>query len=178
MRVGRVDLTQSGAYALRGRFAISAFPTMLFFVPPSGEGEGSDALIYKFQGKRVLENFEAFALGGWRETAIYDPLAQPPPSPPPSVTQTLTKLVRKHYLLFGVLAAAMVFGLAILPLCVGRERGSTPGSSQAALSPDRTYGNVPLSQQQSRRGRRAGSTPSPDRTYGNVPLSQQKPHAE
>lgn len=178
--MGRVDLTQSSAYALRERFAISAFPTLLFFVPPSGEGEGGDVQIYKFQGKRVLENLEAFARGGWRELDIYDPLAQPPPSPPPTFSQTIAKIVRKHYLLFGILAFALVFGLVIAPLCFSRsdKRSSASHAAQAGPSLDRSFGNVPLSQQEPQHGRRAPPVHSADRTYGNVPLSQQKPHVD
>jgi len=38
---------------------------------------------------------------------------------------------------------------------------------------DRTYGNVPLSQQEAQRAASPRAAPAP-RTFGNVPLSQQK----
>ncbi len=49
-----------------------------------------------------------------------------------------------------------------------RARPMPAAASAAAGSPDRTFGNVPLSEQDS----------SPDRTFGNVPLSQQRPKAD
>jgi hypothetical protein len=53
-------------FARLERFAIRAFPMLLYF-PPASEA------IYKYSGKRELEALTTYAKGGWKETDAFDP---------------------------------------------------------------------------------------------------------
>ena len=104
VRVCRVDLTKKESSQLKNRFAVRAFPTLLFF-PPGTED------IYKFTGKRQLEPLVEFAAGGWKETEIYDPSKVPPPPPRKSFTEALWGLIVRNRIIFGLLGASMVLGI-------------------------------------------------------------------
>ena len=179
VRIVKVDLTRSGADELKVRFAIRAFPTLLFFPP----GDTDD--IYRYSGKRELEPLTAYAGGGWKETDLFDPSKEPPPPPRKSTSEQLWSLVERNRLPFGFLGIAMVIGIiarVAIDYCGGSKKpvrhiSALPRSRPAASagSPDRSFGNVPLSMQTPGD---AGSSASPDRSFGNVPLFQQKPHAE
>lgn len=204
----------STASTIKERFAIRAFPTLLYF-PPASEA------IYKYSGKRELEALTTYAKGGWKETDAFDPSKEPPLPPRQSFTEQLWSLVTgKGRWLFGFMGISIAIGIGVLlcasprqhisaccpasslsllvPFprsslfsfsgfvefgehCLALRRCSTgkaparqalpkpPDAAAAASSPDRTFGNVPLSQQQ--RG-------TPSRSFDNVPLSQQRAKAD
>jgi len=175
VRICRVDLTKSGASDLGKRFAVRGFPTLLFF--PSGETED----IHKYTGKRVLEEMATFANGGWRSTDAYDPSKEPPPPPRKGFGEQVWALVKRNWMLFGVLGFAMIVGITVT-LCMGpsgpprkvRRDAEAERPDADASSPERTFGNVPLSMQ----GQSPSPGGSPERTFGNVPLSMQKAHVD
>jgi len=190
IRLGKVDLTSSKNRPLSKTYAVSAFPTLLFF-------PGQSEAIYKYSGPRTLDALKTFAQGGFADTEEYDPSKQPPPKPPPTFFEQISKIFEKRKVLFGVLGLVMLVGacFSIYGCLVGGAGGMydihgppptnwTPPATRTlpahtASSPERTFGNVPLSKQS------PTSTPSPDRSFGNVPLSMQsattpsgKPHAD
>ena len=73
----------STASTIKERFAIRAFPTLLYF-PPASEA------IYKYSGKRELEALTTYAKGGWKETDAFDPTKEPPLPPRQSFTEQLS----------------------------------------------------------------------------------------
>ncbi|KOO27966.1 protein disulfide-isomerase [Chrysochromulina tobinii] len=169
VRVCHLDLTRvSTASTIKERFAIRAFPTLLYF-PPASEA------IYKYSGKRELEALTTYAKGGWKETDAFDPSKEPPLPPRQSFTEQLWSLVTgKGRWLFGFMGISIAIGIGVLLCSTGKAPArqalpKPPDAAAAASSPDRTFGNVPLSQQQ--RG-------TPSRSFDNVPLSQQRAKAD
>ena len=170
VRVGRVDVTRSNE--LRMKYAISAFPTLLFFAP------ADNGKIYRYSGARTIEAMSEFAKGGWRGQEEYDPAKQPPPKPPPTLMESLYKMYQAYPVLSPVIA--LLFVVAALTVCYNIVYGGEDDPSDGGASSDggggdgspgmesRTFGNVPLSQQS------PGGAARPPRTFGNVPLSKQK----
>jgi len=60
VRVGRVDCTRQQSLATR--YAIRAYPTLLFF-PGAADGK-----IYRYNGARTIEAMSLFVAGGWKGT--------------------------------------------------------------------------------------------------------------
>ncbi len=129
VRVCRLDMTTSEARAstIKERFAIRAFPTLLYF-PPASEK------IYKYSGKRELEPLATYASGGWKETEAFDPSKEPPPPPPQSYSQFLWSLLSRHRLLFGIMGTSMVIGIGVL-LCAKPRECLAPRCCSAAAPP-------------------------------------------
>ena len=124
--------------------------------------------------------------------AADDPSKVPPPPPRKSTSEMLSELARRNWKLLS--AVSVLFVLALVLKCVlpppklrhGADASFDDDDTSSANFGSRSYGNVPLSQQQKQRdvamaaaGSGSGSGGSPSRTFGNVPLSQQqKQHAE
>ena len=120
---------------IKERFAIRAFPTLLYF-PPASEA------IYKYSGKRELEALTAYAKGGWKETDAFDPSKEPPLPPRQSFTEQLWALVMgKGRWLFGFMGISIAIGIGVLLCASPRQHISAwcPASSLSLLAP------VPLS---------------------------------
>ena len=85
----------------------------------------------------------------------------------------------RNWKLSCVLGATFALGIALQVIACCRSDTTTRGGDDDDTSSPtfgaRTYGNVPLSQQQVRSAG-AGAAAAPGRTFGNVPLSKQKPH--
>jgi hypothetical protein len=111
-----------------------------------------------------------------------DPSKVPPPQPRKSLGESLYAFASRNWILLSVVGGLMTVGLTVNCYFIVRDSRSMKAkdippprpeefAAGQAASPPRTFGNVPLSEQQAQRE-------SPSRTFGNVPLSQQKPHAE
>ena len=206
VRVGRVDCTRQ--QALANRYAIRAYPTLLYF-PGAADGK-----IYRYNGARTVEAMSLFVAGGWKEveecarearaspaaipTAAIttptdgracaprvslppadDPSKVPPPQPPKKFLETLADVARKNWKLC-TLVCVLGFVALLLRCCLPdpRVEADEDDTSSASFG-SRTFGNRPLSEQQRQREQDAAGTKGASaRTFGNVPLSQQKAHAD
>jgi hypothetical protein len=116
---------------IKERFAIRAFPTLLYF-PPASEA------IYKYSGKRELEALTTYAKGGWKETDAFDPSKEPPLPPRQSFTEQLWSLVTgKGRWLFGFMGISIAIGIGVLLCASPRQHISAccPASSLSLLVP-------------------------------------------
>jgi protein disulfide-isomerase-like protein len=160
VRVGRVDCTRQQSLATR--YAIRAYPTLLFF-PGAADGK-----IYRYNGARTIEAMSLFVAGGWKGTEEFDPSKVPPPQPPKPFLVQLADVARRNWKLCALVGFLGLLAL-LLRCCLPNPRVEEESRDEDDTS-SRTFGNRPLSEQQSLR-EQAGTSA---RTYGNVPLSKQK----
>ena len=117
-RVGDVDCTTQSA--LRGRFGIRGYPTLLLLAE-------NGSLIHKHAGGRSIEGLTAYARGGWRSAPRYDPTALPPPTPQSS----------RRWLLWaglGVLVAAVIVLVIGIVFCTDNGGYPAPVRAPPAVS--------------------------------------------
>ena len=101
--IAKVDCTRTPT--LCKRFRISGYPTLLHFSQRGNQ-------IHKYQGSRTLELLGAFAKGGWKQGAVYDPSAIPPA--PPSKMWKKYKIMGYLFVFIVALGPALVL---LLWLC-------------------------------------------------------------
>lgn len=168
-RVAKLDCTQHSEPRLK--YAVSSFPTLLFFGPGIEYDAGGQAVLrlYRYSGRRDAEELAAFARGGWKEAEEYDPAAQPPPKPRKTIVQRL----RENAMFLGCFIGALLALVATSLWCTRRsEAAEAARPAEATGAAQRTFGNVALAEQASPSPPKRPSTVE-ERTYGNVPLSQQ-----
>ena len=97
-----------------------------------------------------------------------DPSKVPPPQPPKPFLVQLADVARRNWKLCALVGFLGLLAL-LLRCCLPNPRVEEESRDEDDTS-SRTFGNRPLSEQQSLR-EQAGTSA---RTYGNVPLSKQK----
>jgi protein disulfide-isomerase-like protein len=101
--VGALDATVHKTIA--HRFGVRGFPTLILFA----EGQ-----MFKYKGARTVDDFEAFILGGYKETA-----GEPAPTPPSAIQklkgsfedlfQAIVVMYRTHFAAALVMTAIAFF---------------------------------------------------------------------
>ena len=118
-----------------------------------------------------------------------DPSKVPPPPPRKTTLETIYMIASKNWVATSFFLLICVF--VVLLRCLFPKAVEQHLEEDAAFDDDdtsspsfgsRTFGNVPLSQQQTRSVAAAATSGKAGvpkaRTFDNVPLSQQKPHAD